>query len=146
MNAALRNYTGALATIVPLKLSQNFNLSEFTCGMSNPCKHCGGVAFIDPQLVLLLEDIRATVGKPIRILSGYRCKQHNTEIGGSKNSMHMVGAAADIAPPQGMSVSRFYDLCQLAVKRYHGGCGCYIGSRFVHVDIRCIPPNRRWTQ
>ena len=146
MTPAIRNYTRAIATAEPLKLSDNFNLSEFTCGMGNPCKHCGGVAFIDPLLVLLLEDIRAIVGKPIRILSGYRCKSHNNEIGGASNSMHMAGMAADLAPPEGLSISRFYELCQMAVKKYQGGCGCYIGSNFVHVDIRCTPPNRRWTQ
>ena len=146
MTPAIRNYARALATTESLKLSENFNLAEFTCGMSNPCKHCGAVAFISPQLVDMLEDIRAIVGKPIRILSGYRCLDHNREIGGATSSMHMVGFAADIAPPTGMSISRFYELCQLGVKKYQGGCGCYIKSNFVHVDVRCLPPNRRWTQ
>lgn len=146
MTPAIRNYTRALATKEDLKLSQNFNLSEFTCGMGNPCKHCGGVAYIDPQLVLLLEDIRAVVGKPIRILSGYRCKQHNAKIGGAQNSMHMVGFAADLAVPSGITISHFYELCQISAKKYQGGCGCYIKSNFVHVDIRCTPPSRRWTQ
>ena len=43
-----------------------------------------------------LEPLREKLGKPLYISSGYRCKQLNTLIGGSKTSSHMVGQAADI--------------------------------------------------
>lgn len=43
-----------------------------------------------------LEKIRALTGHPITILSGYRCKELNTVVGGSVHSQHMKGEAADI--------------------------------------------------
>ena len=45
----------------------------------------------------VLEPIRASVGKPINISSGYRPDWLNTMIGGSKKSQHMTGCAADIS-------------------------------------------------
>lgn len=42
-----------------------------------------------------MERIRASLGKPIFINSGYRSPKLNTAIGGSKSSKHMVGLAAD---------------------------------------------------
>lgn len=42
-----------------------------------------------------LEKIREHYGKPMHIGSGYRCPQLNTAVGGSKNSYHMLGLAAD---------------------------------------------------
>jgi len=42
-----------------------------------------------------LELIRAGLGKPIRIVSGYRDEAVNTAVGGSKNSAHCKGLAAD---------------------------------------------------
>ena len=145
MNDQLRQYTANLATDVDLQISQHFNLREFQCGMGAGCYHCGAVAYIDPQLTLLLEDIRNRVGSPIRILSGYRCEIHNAEIGGASNSAHVVGFAADLAVPEGLNFVQFHEICQSMVKRYHGGCGGYPEQKFVHVDVRCVPSDRRWT-
>jgi hypothetical protein len=44
-----------------------------------------------------LEDVRANLGHPMRINSGYRCPIHNTAVGGSVESQHMYGTAADVA-------------------------------------------------
>jgi len=52
-----------------------------------------------PELKLLavavLEPIRAYYGKPVIVHSGFRCPELNTLIGGSANSQHMLGQAAD---------------------------------------------------
>ena len=52
-----------------------------------------------PELKLLavavLEPIRAYYGKPVIVHSGFRCPKLNTLIGGSANSQHMLGQAAD---------------------------------------------------
>lgn len=45
----------------------------------------------------VLDPLRTHLGKPIRVTSGYRTPEHNTRIGGSRNSAHMRGEAADIA-------------------------------------------------
>jgi len=44
----------------------------------------------------ILEPIRAAVGKPIRVNSGFRGEKANASIGGSKTSQHCKGEAADI--------------------------------------------------
>ena len=44
----------------------------------------------------ILDPLREKYGKPITVSSGYRCQELNKIIGGSKNSQHMKGLAADI--------------------------------------------------
>jgi len=52
-----------------------------------------------PELKLLavavLEPVRTYYGKPVIVHSGFRCPELNTLIGGSANSQHMLGQAAD---------------------------------------------------
>jgi len=48
------------------------------------------------RLAMLLEQVRSEVNKPIVVTSGYRSPNINSAIGGSKNSQHMLGCAADI--------------------------------------------------
>ena len=43
----------------------------------------------------VLEPVRSIYNKPIIITSGYRCKELNKKIKGSRNSQHMYGEAAD---------------------------------------------------
>ena len=65
--------------------------------------------FIRDNLVYLaemvLEPVREIVGGPIRVTSGYRCPGVNSKVGGSQNSQHLVGQAADLQiteRPRGM--------------------------------------------
>ncbi len=44
----------------------------------------------------VLDPLREAYGKPIRVTSGYRCPKLNRLVGGSPNSQHMRGEAADI--------------------------------------------------
>lgn len=46
--------------------------------------------------VLILEPLRTAIGQPIRINSGYRCKEVNLAVGGVSTSHHLLGLAADI--------------------------------------------------
>lgn len=48
------------------------------------------------KLMQFLDPIRDKWCKPIIITSGYRCKELNKVIGGSKTSSHCVGLAADL--------------------------------------------------
>jgi zinc D-Ala-D-Ala carboxypeptidase len=48
------------------------------------------------RLAELLEQVRAVVGKPITINSGYRSKQINDAVGSKDSSQHRIGCAADI--------------------------------------------------
>ena len=73
-------------------IAKNFSRSEFRCG------HCGRLDALDDELVRSLQRLRDIVGKPLRIISGYRCCEGNALVGGSKYSQHLYGRAADIRP------------------------------------------------
>jgi hypothetical protein len=78
------------------KIMKHFTEKEFRC------KCCGSVgspqtaANIKALVNVVLDPTREKLGKPIVVNSGYRCQKHNLEVGGVKNSQHMVGEAADI--------------------------------------------------
>lgn len=56
----------------------------------------------------VLDPLRAMIGRPIIITSGYRSRQINELVGGSKTSQHLTGRAADFHvrgfTPQQMNV------------------------------------------
>lgn len=69
----------------------NFKKSEFKC----PCGKCNGYGNgIATTLVETLQELRNKYGK-LQITSGYRCPAHNKAVGGSTNSKHTKGQAAD---------------------------------------------------
>lgn len=47
-------------------------------------------------IALILENVRAVLGKPIFINSCYRSPLVNAAVGGARNSFHLKGAAVDI--------------------------------------------------
>ena len=107
------------------KLSENFNTTEFDC----KCTKCNTTQ-IDPLLIAFLQKIRDNFNAPVTINSGFRCKEHNTSVGGSKNSQHLTGSAADIAVKgvDPINVARYAE--QIGVKGiglYQWGC---------HIDTR----------
>ena len=83
-----------------MKLTPNFYLEEFT--NSNYAARHGIKNIPSPQiqqnlqvLANALEQVRALLGTPVKISSGYRNMELNRAIGGSSNSAHMLGYAAD---------------------------------------------------
>ena len=86
-------------------MTPNFSLAEFTKsqtalrrGIDNtPPEHVEARLKILAQKVL--EPVRKHFGKPVRISSGYRCLKLNNKIGGSENSQHIHGWAADFEIP-----------------------------------------------
>jgi uncharacterized protein YcbK (DUF882 family) len=87
---------------------------------------------MDPRLLDVLDRIRERVGQPIYILSGYRCPEHNAEVGGQPNSLHMQSCAADITY-DGIDVPA---LARIAEEEGADGIGTYASQGFVHVDTR----------
>ena len=47
-----------------------------------------------------LEEVRALLGAPMNISSGYRSPKLNAAVGGAKHSAHMKGLAADFIAPR----------------------------------------------
>ncbi len=86
-----------------------------------------------PLLVCHLEVLRALVGRPLRIISGYRCHPCNVRVGGAERSRHLRGEAVDI--PR--------DYCTVAQAEAAGftGIGTKNGAP-VHLDVRAQPA--RW--
>ncbi len=117
-----------LKEINNIKLTPHFRLSEFACRC---CHH----VCIDGRVPILLEGLRAMVGKPIFINSAYRCPSHNKAVGGAKASKHMDGTAIDIRC-QGMQPE---ELARFARKIGFYGIGIYPG--FIHADLG---PVREW--
>lgn len=114
-----------------VKLSANFNSTEFDCHGSGCCSQ----TLINETLVEYLQKIREHFGKPITITSGYRCETHNKRIGGATGSRHSKGDAADIVV-SGVSsreVAKYAE--SIGVK----GIGLYetaTDGYFTHIDTR----------
>lgn len=135
---AIKEYS--LAKDGAKQLSPAFKVREFRC------RDGSDAIMIDQTLVVLLQAIREHFNKPITITSGYRTGTHNTAVGGSRSSQHLLGRAADI---------QVQDTDPLAVAAYAeslmpgwGGIGRYPvkagrAKGWVHVDTR--PNKSRWT-
>jgi len=115
------------------RVTRNFRYSEFSC------PHCGRNR-INVALIEKLQEARDwsnELGAPIyySINSGFRCPTHNEDVGGTEDSAHLDGLAADIAIR-----SDHYRMCILygVIKAGFTRIGSY--STFIHVDIRDTDP------
>ncbi len=79
--------------LVPL--SEHFSLDEFESPDT-------GQVMLDGVLFAALDDCRRVINAPIVVTSGYRTATHNRDVGGKPDSLHLIGAAADlvIAPAE----------------------------------------------
>ena len=89
------------------------------------------------KLAHQLQYVRDNVVMPIIINSAYRCEAHNKSVGGSPNSQHLLGKAADIVI-QGLDpvldTYDYLDDLMLSGEILQGGLGMY--ETFTHYDIR----------
>jgi uncharacterized protein YcbK (DUF882 family) len=89
------------------------------------------------QTLRIVDELRASFGKPCRILSSYRSPAYNRAIGGAPLSQHLEFTALDIAF-DGISPQRVYDrlIEWRRAGKFTGGLGLYPSSGFVHIDTR----------
>lgn len=118
--------TYSLAKDGNTKLSKNFTVREFAC------KDGSDTVKICLDNVSKLQAIREHFGKAVRINSAYRTPAHNAKVGGSSNSYHVKGQAADIV---------ISGVSPLKVAMYAESIGChgviyYPVKKFTHVDTR----------
>jgi len=85
-----------------IQISKNFKLSEFIESETATKKNIDNtpseeiIENIKLLVTSLLQPIRNNISYPFHVNSGYRCKELNDIVGGSSNSAHLQGLAADI--------------------------------------------------
>jgi hypothetical protein len=83
-----------------------------------------------------MNEIRSLCRTRYRVISSYRSKQKNNDVGGAKNSQHTKGKAFDVVVPMKMRD----DFYQCAKKSHFTSFGW--GNNTVHIDMG---PRRWWT-
>lgn len=86
------------------------------------------------EVVFFLDDeFKRKFGHELNLLSGIRCKNYNSKVGGSKNSAHILGIAADIeSPTKKHTYSIVYNVMKtFNVKRIF----LYESKKFIHIDL-----------
>lgn len=101
-------------------LTANFSRAEFRC------HDCGHYEAIAPELLAVLQRARNAKGRPLVIVSGFRCCNQNTKVSGYRFSQHLYGRAADV-PGGYASVGEW---------KSYGAIGIGVrGGRVIHVDV-----------
>lgn len=90
----------------------------------------------------ILDPLREAYGKPIIVTSGYRCKALNKAVGGSINSQHCLGQAADIRTVSDTPEEnkKLFDIVQKLDLPYDQLINEY---DFNWVHVSCSPKNRK---
>lgn len=128
------------------QLTQHFSLEELTFSQTAARN---GINNNPPDEIVLnlrrlaeaLEKVRAHVGAPIRVSSGYRCLALNKLIAGSsKTSAHVLGLAADISV-KGMSAKEL--ALKIAAMDHEFDQIICEYDRWVHVGLSPGKPRRQ---
>ncbi len=128
-----------------MQLTENFSLallmrSETAArkGIDNtpPAEIIGNLQ----QLAKALEAVQALLGTPLDISSGYRCVELNRAVGGTADSQHVQGLAADFVSPA------FGPPIEIAVAIQNSAIGfdqCILEyGRWVHLSVSATPRGR----
>ena len=112
----------------------NFKISEFDSKDGAEMPYDVKMNVI--ELIDNLNVLRQELGSPLYVNSGYRSPEHNKNIGGSLNSQHLTGKAADIRSNE-YTPKQIKDKIEELIKvgkMKQGGLSAY--NTFVHYDIR----------
>ena len=86
-----------------------------------------------------LEEIRAVLGVPLRVTSGFRNNALNKAAGGSATSGHTKGLCADFQPI-GLEISRAFDMIQANKSKCPSLKKCIYesigGAKWLHVETK----------
>lgn len=81
-----------------MQVGSFFTLAELTVtqtGLPNTPGVAEAIA-LSRLTALILDPLRAHLGRPVHVTSGYRSHRVNAEVGGEPTSQHLRGEAADI--------------------------------------------------
>jgi len=114
------------------------NISKYILRSEYECACCGELppdfgVYNYEDFFDIFDDIREEWGKPIIINSGYRCPEHNSDVGGSPLSAHLFGLALDCKCGSVDEVDKLYAHIVrmypvLRIGRYYGL------KPFIHID------------
>lgn len=126
-----------------MMLTQHFALEELDCSCGCPLPR--PVLQRLQRLAQALEVLRAELGQPVQVISGYRCPGRNRAVKGARSSRHIEGDAVDIQVA-GMTGGALRDILErlIAERRIpDGGLGTYADRpRTCHYDQRTL--RARW--
>lgn len=121
------------------QLSPHFNVQEFRC----KCGQSHDI-LISEELIEKLEKLYAALNcSKIIVTSGYRCEQHDKNVGGSGSGQHTLGNAADICcyGQDGQPISSKVVCCKAQDIGFTGIANITAAYQYTHVDVR---PNGKW--
>ncbi|MDR1372291.1 MAG: hypothetical protein LBJ17_04080 [Dysgonamonadaceae bacterium] len=121
-----------------IRLTKNFMLKEFAVTSANygEVKEEQAAGCLEYQENLLhlcqfiLQPLREYIGK-VTVTSGYRNPVVNRIVGGSENSYHMRGMAADIITDENMSAFMY-------IKRWKLYTELILHKTFIHVALKPV--------
>ena len=129
-----------------MKISEHFNLSEFTysrVAITAGIDNMPPIEVIERLRVLtirLLEPVRKHCAAPLHITSGYRCESLNKRIGGVANSQHLTGEAVDIYTPD---LAGMYEYLKSVEAPEYDQAIYYKRKNFIHLSLNVEGQNRR---
>lgn len=130
-----------------MQITRHFSLRELThsnTAQAKGIRQCPPIGSEMDNLKALaerLEQIRALIGAPIIISSGFRSAAVNAAVGGSKTSDHMTGHAADIRA-EGITPRKLYTTLKKAMEEGELVLDQLIGYKH-HVHVSASPRNRK---
>lgn len=85
----------------------------------------------------VLDPLRAKLGEPIRVTSGYRNPILNQMVGGVENSQHLKGEAADV------TCSNILQMFNVLVNELcFDQCRLYLTRNYIHISYSAAGNNR----
>ena len=116
------------------QITEHFKASEFQCKCGNPHDFS-----VSDELVDKLELLRSKLNcSAITLSSGYRCSQHDKNVGGSGSGQHTLGTAADICckDQNGQPINSKLVCCAAQDLGFTGIANIDDTYTFTHVDVR----------
>jgi hypothetical protein len=133
-----------------MDLTEHFSWAEV---IRSPTARRMGITNLIPNQVVernvermagVMEEIRALVGRPIKVNSWYRSLLLNTAIGGSRTSAHMRGLAVDWEPV-GMSLDQAFSIVMNSNIQFDQLIkeGTRDGADWIHLGLSEGPPRNQ---
>ena len=116
------------------QITEHFKASEFQCKCGNAHDFS-----VSDELVEKLEQLRSKLNcSAINLSSGFRCIQHDKNVGGSGTGQHTLGNAADICciGQDGQPISSKLVCCAAQDIGFTGIANINDSYTYTHVDVR----------